>query len=531
VLPVFTRRIAALSHHCNPYRYWMAAAIALACWFAHPLLVARVPPIHDLPNHLARITALHYLSDARWNLQPYYARSLQLVPYLGHFLTVHLLAYVFRSVVVANLVFMVAYVMITPWCGLAFARATGRSPWLALLLLPISVNQFFQWGFLSFCVGVMLMLPALATLYRVLDSPSARSAIALGLWCAALYLFHIVPWAALGIYAGVLLLVELAARRTRGPLFAAAAMLPSVGLMAIGLRQARSFGYFASGGYESVRDAPDKLLSRITGLIDLWKADHLDEWVALALLMAVALLVCTDAGEPAGEPWRRRVRVPLAFLVFLVLAAVTPFWIKRPFNWWMINVRFVMPAACVALFLPRGPIRGRRAWLLGAAIAVMLLLPGRMARHYLNFSRRAVPVIKLIQATPLGSNTLMLHAPPPRSFDDATVAPGMATWRELYNYPLVYRGGFDPYMYDDGFPIKRIRALPAPKVERAAEQVRSPGETQFDPQTMMQDWDYFIVPIEYLNAMPPDGVKSIATSGRWTLFQNLLAHSPTPLEP
>jgi hypothetical protein len=164
-------------------------------------------------------------------------------------------------------------------------------------------------------------------------------------------------------------------------------------------------------------------------------------------------------------------------------------------------------------------------------VALMLLLPSRMARHYINFSRRAAPLIALIQTTPLGSNTLMLHPPPPRAFDDPTVAPGMATWRELYNYPLVYRGGYDPYLYDDGFPIRRIRGLPAPKVERAAETVHMPSETQFDPQSMMQDWDYFIVPTESLNAMPPDGVKSIATAGRWTLFRNLLAHSGSALEP
>ena len=123
------------------------------------------------------------------------------MPYFAHFYLVHLLTYVTRSVVVANTIFMTAYIVATPLCGFAFARATGRSPWLALLLLPLAVSIYFQWGFIAFCAGVMLMLPAMAALYRLLDAPTLRGAIALALWTAALYLFQIVPWAAFGAYA------------------------------------------------------------------------------------------------------------------------------------------------------------------------------------------------------------------------------------------------------------------------------------------------------------------------------------------
>lgn len=174
------------------HRFWLAVWLPLSAWFASPLWSARVIPLHDLPNHLARITALHYVHDPRWNLAPYYERSLQLVPYFAHFYLVHLLTYLTRSVTVANLVFMTAYIMVTPLCGFAFARATGRSPWLSFLLLPLAVSIYFQWGFIAFCVGVMMMLAALAALYRLLDAPTGRGAIYVGLWTAALYLMQIV---------------------------------------------------------------------------------------------------------------------------------------------------------------------------------------------------------------------------------------------------------------------------------------------------------------------------------------------------
>jgi len=512
------------------YRYWLAVWLPLAVWYAYPLWAARVVPLHDLPNHLARITALHYLHDPRWNLSPFYERSLQLVPYFAHYYVVHLLTYITRSVSVANLLFMSAYILLTPLAGFSFARATGRSPWLALLLLPLSVSIYFQWGFIAFCCGVMLMLPAMAALYRVLDAPTLRGAIVVALWTAALYLFQIVPWAAFGAYAILLLAIELACRRWRGPLYAATAMAPSLVMLAIGLEQARAFGYFGQGTpgenrYQALNDAPGKLLSRALNMINWFQSENADEWVAIGLMLILLLLVISDGGsrthaETGEDPWRRRVRIPVAFVAFLGMAFATPFWVKHPFNWWMINQRFLLPAACVACFFPRGPIRGARLALVGAAVATMIILPRDMARQYRDFSKRAWPLIELIRMTPMGSNTLVLHEPG-RSFEDPALAPQVTYWRELYNYPLVYRGGFDPYLYDDGFPIRRIASLPAPKVPRAAESLFTPEEARFNPATMMRGWDYFIVPEEARDVMPPDGAVRVRDAGSWTLYRNL----------
>lgn len=520
----------AVADFVRRHALWLAVWLPLASWFVHPLWSARVIPLHDLPNHLARITALHHLRDPRWNLSPYYERSLELVPYFAHYCIVHLLAYLTRSVIIANLIFMTAYIALAPLGGFVFARATNRSPWLALLLLPLSVSYYFQWGFIAFCCGVMLMLPAMAALYRLLDAPTGRAAIIVGVWTALLYLFQIVPWAAFGAYAILVLAIELSSRRWRGPLYAAAAMTPSLAMLAIGVRQARAFGYFGSGGtagprYEAVTDPPGKLLSRAVAMINWFQSENTDEWVAIGLMLILLLLVVSDGGarttaEAGEDPWRRRVRIPVAFVAFVAMAFATPFWVKHPFNWWMINQRFLFPAACVAVFFPRGPIRGARLGLVAAAVGVMALLPRDMTRQYRDFSRRAWPLIELIRATPLGSNTLMLHEPG-RSYEDPALAPQVTYWRELYNYPLVYRGGFDPYMYDDGFPIRRISALPAPKVARAAETLFSPEEARFNPGTMMQGWDYFIVPEEARDVMPPDGALRIRDAGSWTLYRNV----------
>ncbi len=519
------RLFAALRPALWPYRWWLLVALPLACWYAAPLWSVRVLPLHDLPNHLARITVLHYVDDPAWNLSQFYQRSLRLVPYLGHFYTVHLLTYLTRSVIVANLVFLTAYVVTTPLCGLVFARATRRSPWLALLLLPLAVSFYFQWGFISFCCGAMLMLPAMAALYRLLDTPSGRGAVVVGVWTALLYLFHIVPWGAFGLYAILLCIVDAVQRRWRGPIYAALAMAPSLVMLAVGTLQARQIGYIGKGRFEAEVDTPAKLVSRAAAMVEWFSGDSLDEWVTIGLIIVLVALVITDGGPrvdegAVAEPWRRRMRVPVALVAFLAMAFATPFWVRRPFNWWMINQRFLFLAAIVAVFLPRGPIRGARLGLVAAAVALMALLPQEMIRHYRDFSRRAWPLIQLIKATPMGSNTLMLHSPYSNYIDPA-LSPHMTIWRELYNYPLVYRGGYDPYLYDDGYPVRRIASLPAPKVSRAAELDFNRMQAQFDPTTMMLGWDYFIVPEEESGVMPVDGAVRVRDAGSWTLYRNV----------
>src|SRR5207302_10586158 len=153
------------------------------------------------------------------------------------------------------------------------------------------------------------------------------------------YLFQVVPWAAFGVYAIFVLAVELACRRWRGPLYAAAAMAPSLVMLAVGMRQARAIGYFGEARYEAISDAPAKLLSPATTMINWFQSETTDEWIAIGVMMILILLVVSDGGartdRAAGaDPWRRRVRIPLAFVTFVAMAFATPFWVKHPFNWW-----------------------------------------------------------------------------------------------------------------------------------------------------------------------------------------------------
>jgi hypothetical protein len=444
-----------------------------------------------------------------------------LVPYLGHFYVVHLLAYLF-GVVRANLFYLVCYMLAAPLCGIAFARASGRSPWLALLLPPLAVGYFFQWGFVSFCVGAILLLPACALLYRTFDQPTVPRTVGLFALASALYFCHIVPWAALGAYAIVLAVFELADRRWRGVVHAAVGLGASLGFFFAGLQTAANIGYFKGHRFSGESDGPARLLRRSAQMLDLFANQSLEEWIYATLGLAVLLLLASDAGRK-DEPLRVRARVPLAVTVMIALALVTPFSIRHPIEWWMVNIRFVGLAALFAAFLPRGPIEGARALLLGAAVAFSLMLPVRMKRAWSDYSERVEAIVRLIQATPTGSNTLLLFAPGPgRTFTDPDLMPEMAVWREIYNLPLVYRGGFSPYLYEDGFPVKQIASLAAPLVE-SAHVHPSPLQTHFDAPSMAKGWDYFLVRKDEAElVLPPDGVVRELIDGEWSLWRNLM---------
>jgi hypothetical protein len=514
------RRLWELARKVDP---WWYAWLLLALCFAWPLWSVTVLPLNDLPNHLARITALHHLNDPAWNLSPYYERSLGAVPYAGHFLVVHWLAWLFRSVPRANLFYMTVYVMAAPLCGRVFARATHRSPWLAFLLLPLAIGFFFQWGFISFCVAVMLVLPAMALLYALVDDPTFKRAAAVFALTCALYFCHVLPWAAFGAYTAVLVIVELAHRRVRPALWATAATLPTVGLFALGLLRARSIGYVKAGAATVLESDPvTRVLRRAANSFDLFAPTSIDEWVQLLLVAALFWLVVSDEG-PSDEPLRKRLRIPLALGLFAFGFFATPFSIKQPINWWMVNLRFMMLICAVAIFLPRGQIRGARAIVLGAAIAIACVLPQLTARQYKKFDAHASGIVRLMRRVPLGSNTLLLHAPASsgrRTFFDPDLSPEISITRELYNYPMVYRGGFSPYLYDDGFPVKRKAALPYPRVESAANEFTTVDDTRFNADTMLPAWDYILVRAGN-DAMPPDGVVLEAQDGEWRLYRSL----------
>ena len=181
---------------------------------AAPLWVGRFLPLLDLPQHLAIATVLLHHDDPAWQLAAYFEpQPGELTPYWAHYLALEWLGRV-MPVDVAARVFLSLYVVALPFAAMALARALGRPPAVALLVIPLALNANLYYGFIAYCWSVVLMLWALALLARQLDAPRAARGAGLALLAGALFFTHVQSFAFLLLAAARRLAVCIGRRRS-----------------------------------------------------------------------------------------------------------------------------------------------------------------------------------------------------------------------------------------------------------------------------------------------------------------------------
>jgi hypothetical protein len=215
-----------------PRAGWVTLALALLL----PLSFTSLPPLVDLPNHLARIhvlaasgsdPVLAAMFAPNWSFIPNLAMELVLVP-LAHWLPLYDAGRLF-----------VAIVLLVPVFGcVALHRAWwgGRDawPWISALT---AYNALLQIGLLNYVLGVgVALLGAAWTIRRVRSGPLA--CLLGALWGVACLLSHLVAFGLLLMVAGAGVLM-----RDRGtprdmlgqlPLFAAMGGVPVLLLLLFG---------------------------------------------------------------------------------------------------------------------------------------------------------------------------------------------------------------------------------------------------------------------------------------------------------
>src|SRR5207247_1001351 len=126
------------------------------------------------------------------------------------------------------------------------------------------------------------------------------------------------------------------------------------------------------------------------------------------------------------------------------------------------------------------------------------LYPLSIARCFHEFDTRAAEFRTIVQKLPYDPNVLTIAFPP----REDPALPYMDVWRQFHAYVLVERGGFDPWSWPDGFPMRtRPEAMkPAPPDQHPE---------QLDPASLAAyDW------LLFRNApMEPNGFTLIARDG------------------
>ncbi|MCB4825454.1 hypothetical protein [Roseicella aerolata] len=208
-----------------PRLVWIAIALALTI----PLLATSLPPLVDLPNHLARIHVLAGLAtdpvlarmfEANWSLIPNLAMDLLLVP-LVQWLPLY----------DAGRLFVAAAILVPVFGCVALHRAWwgGQDawPWISALM---AYNALLQIGLLNYVLDIgVALLGAAWTIREVRSGPLAWLLAAL--WGVACLLSHLVAFGLLVMVAGAGVLVRDRSSPSRllgqVPLFAAMAGVPA----------------------------------------------------------------------------------------------------------------------------------------------------------------------------------------------------------------------------------------------------------------------------------------------------------------
>ncbi|MFI5377332.1 MAG: hypothetical protein ACHQ8D_22050 [Candidatus Rokuibacteriota bacterium] len=152
---------------------------------ALPVLVAKYPPMADLPLHEASVGLLRHWGDPRFAPPTLYFLN------LGHSnqlfsLLVLVLSFAFpigwasKIVVAGSLVGL-------PVAAARFADHVGAPRWTALLVAPVGLGWLFFWGLVQNILGLVALLALLPSIDRFAARPTAKGA----LWmCGAMVLFH-----------------------------------------------------------------------------------------------------------------------------------------------------------------------------------------------------------------------------------------------------------------------------------------------------------------------------------------------------
>jgi len=195
-------------------RFFLLAMIALA---AVPFLYPAIPPLIDLPTHIAHYHVELDLASSP-ALQRHFTFSWHLIADLGADLLVVPLAPIFGLETAVKLI-VVATILLTAAAFLWIAREAHRQvPPTALLALPLAFNYPLLFGFLNYTLSMALALLAFGYWLRL----SRRDLLLRRSWifaflAPAIWITHMMGWGILGILCFTAEVVRLRNRSTRWP--------------------------------------------------------------------------------------------------------------------------------------------------------------------------------------------------------------------------------------------------------------------------------------------------------------------------
>jgi len=281
-----------------------------------PLLLPAVPPLVDLPGHMARYYVELNLA-ASPNLQRYYDFHWGLIGNLGVDLLIVPMARLFRLELGTKII-MICIPMMLAAGFLAVARELhGRIPPTALFALPLVYHWPFQFGFANFSLSAALCFLSFALWLRLgrTGRQRLRAIIFLPLACL-IWLAHTYGWGMLGILAFA---AETAARRDEGRPWHRALFQGALGCTPLLLPFLLMVLWRSGAVQGSTGDW--RLSLKLTWLISILR-ERWEVWDKASALLLIAMVLVAASGFGLRLVRTVRIALPLLILLFLAIPRV-----------------------------------------------------------------------------------------------------------------------------------------------------------------------------------------------------------------
>lgn len=408
-------------------RGWLIAAAALVA--AVPLLWPTIPPLLDLPSHMANYRVALDL-DRSPELRRYFDFEWQVIGNLG----VNLLMAPIGGMLGVELGAKLIVIMIPVLTALGFLltarQAHGRLPPTAFAAVPLAYNYPLMFGFVNYCLAAALAMLAFPLWLRLGEERRwrARAVIFAGL-AAAIWLAHAIGWVMLGAMCGAsefhrrLTADEPVARAFPGTTLACLPLLTPLLLMQL---SPPGPGLSTHGWLNPIQLAKWPLML----LRDRWLILDLASAALVAGLIGAALL---RFGRLRLEP---KLAWPAAALFALYLAA--PQAISGSD---FVNGRIIPYATALAVLAIDARSVGTTCarWLAAASVAFLAVRLGANTISFAIYDRSYSTHLQALRHAPRGAAVLALSSVPCGS--------GLANW---YNSRLSHLSSMIP-VRTDGF--------------------------------------------------------------------------------
>ena len=394
----------------------LAAAAVLFALGAWPVMTVDIPPLQDLPNHLATISILEHPEQyPEFVFNGFLKTNAALFTWLygvGRLVGAVAAARLFLLLVLATNALVFPRFVLELATG-SLRERRGKMLVATLFAVPMIHNWFVSMGMLDFALGVPLSMALLILLHRQKAAPTMLRGVAIAVTALLTWYAHVFALIVVHLLVTLEVLFPAGARaaldevrhepaptwlgaRWRTLVKIGLPLLPSTVLCLVSIFHQLTEPTGAMSGYVSVRT----LLPAWELVYNLWAEWMYGfTWLSLStLVMALAL---------AAYAWKNRHDRPAFFspLAFAVLLAMYTFAPYIATNWFHVNSRFT-PYLWLAALL-RVPARLPRRFAVGLAVCG-LLYSASMGIDYVRLDRDRARFTAGMAAVPEGARLLPL---------------------------------------------------------------------------------------------------------------------------